>query len=128
MAAIYGPVHGLTTTCWAARMPATSSGASIGVLRDLRLPTSETFPRRSLAELTPADYSAVMDANLNFSVKEYKIETGKYYRWKIESKGGEEFQLSQAVFHALTLGFSWLVLIAGFKQSSTLSHDFFHFL
>src|SRR5262249_13170711 len=35
----------------------------------------------------------VMDENLTFSVKEYKIETGKYYRWKIESKGGEEFQL-----------------------------------
>jgi hypothetical protein len=42
----------------------------------------------------PTDLDAlVMDANLNFSVKEYKIETGKYYRWKIESKGGEEFQL-----------------------------------
>lgn len=33
----------------------------------------------------------VVDANLNFSVKEYQIETGKYYRWTIESKGGEEF-------------------------------------
>ena len=35
----------------------------------------------------------VFDANLNFSVKEYKIETGKFYRWQIESKGGDEFAL-----------------------------------
>ena len=32
-----------------------------------------------------------LDANLNFSVKEYRIETGKYYRWEISSDGGEEF-------------------------------------
>src|SRR5262245_17959595 len=40
-------------------------------------------------DLTPL----VMDEKLTFSVKEYKLETGKYYRWQIESKGGEEFQL-----------------------------------
>ena len=33
----------------------------------------------------------VMDVELNFSVTEYRIETGKYYRWRIESDGGEEF-------------------------------------
>lgn len=33
----------------------------------------------------------VMDVDLNFSVKEYQLETGKYYRWRIESDGGEEF-------------------------------------
>jgi plastocyanin len=32
-----------------------------------------------------------LDASLNFSVKEYQIETGKYYRWEISSDGGEEF-------------------------------------
>lgn len=35
----------------------------------------------------------VFDGNLNFSVKEYKLETGVFYRWEIESKGGEEFAL-----------------------------------
>ena len=33
----------------------------------------------------------VLEANLNFSVKEFRLETGKYYRWRIESTGGEEF-------------------------------------
>jgi len=32
-----------------------------------------------------------LDSSLNFSVKEYQIETGKYYRWEISSDGGEEF-------------------------------------
>jgi hypothetical protein len=32
-----------------------------------------------------------MDSALNFSVTEYQIETGKYYRWEIGSDGGEEF-------------------------------------
>jgi hypothetical protein len=35
----------------------------------------------------------VFDGNLNFSVKEYKLETGVFYRWEIESKGGDEFAL-----------------------------------
>ena len=35
----------------------------------------------------------VFDGDLNFSVKEYKLETGVFYRWSIESKGGEEFAL-----------------------------------
>ena len=39
----------------------------------------------------PPSGAAVLDANLNFSVKEYQIETGKYYRWEIKSDGGEEF-------------------------------------
>ena len=33
----------------------------------------------------------VMDIDLNFSVKEYQLETGQYYRWRIESDGGDEF-------------------------------------
>jgi hypothetical protein len=33
----------------------------------------------------------VLDVDLNFSVKEYQLETGQYYRWRIESDGGEEF-------------------------------------
>ena len=32
-------------------------------------------------------------ADLSFSVKEYLLETGEYYRWRIESQGGEEFML-----------------------------------
>jgi len=33
----------------------------------------------------------VLGADLSFSVKEYVLETGKYYRWQIQSQGGEEF-------------------------------------
>lgn len=33
----------------------------------------------------------VLGADLSFSVKEYTLETGKYYRWQIQSQGGEEF-------------------------------------
>jgi len=33
----------------------------------------------------------VVERDLSFSIKEYQIETGKYYRWQIESKGGDEF-------------------------------------
>jgi hypothetical protein len=33
----------------------------------------------------------VLGADLSFSVKEYQLETGKYYRWRITSGGGEEF-------------------------------------
>ena len=35
----------------------------------------------------------VLNPDLSMSVKEYQLTTGKYYRWSIESKGGEEFLL-----------------------------------
>jgi hypothetical protein len=35
----------------------------------------------------------VLNSDLSMSVKEYQISTGKYYRWAVESKGGEEFQV-----------------------------------
>lgn len=35
----------------------------------------------------------VLGADLSFSVKEYQLETGKYYAWTIRSDGGEEFQI-----------------------------------
>ena len=31
--------------------------------------------------------------DLTFEPKEYQLETGKYYRWRIESDGGEEFMI-----------------------------------
>ena len=34
-----------------------------------------------------------LDASSGFSVKRYEIETGKYYRWRIESDGLEEYKL-----------------------------------
>lgn len=34
-----------------------------------------------------------LGADLSFSVTEYRLETGEYYRWRIESQGGEEFML-----------------------------------
>lgn len=33
----------------------------------------------------------VLGADLSFSVTEYQLETGQYYRWRIQSDGGEEF-------------------------------------
>lgn len=35
----------------------------------------------------------VLGADLSFSVKQYRLETGKYYAWTIRSDGGEEFQV-----------------------------------
>ncbi len=35
----------------------------------------------------------VLGADLSFSVTEYELETGKYYRWRIQSEGGEEFMV-----------------------------------
>lgn len=37
--------------------------------------------------------SLVLDAAKGFSVKEYRISTGVYYRWRIESDGKEEYKL-----------------------------------
>ena len=34
-----------------------------------------------------------LDAAKGFSVKEYRLETGKYYRWRIVSDGREEYKL-----------------------------------
>lgn len=34
-----------------------------------------------------------LDAASGFSVKEYALETGVYYRWRIESDGREEYKL-----------------------------------
>ena len=33
----------------------------------------------------------LLGGDLSFSVTEYHLETGKYYRWRIVSDGGEEF-------------------------------------
>jgi hypothetical protein len=33
----------------------------------------------------------VLGDDLSMSVKEYQLETGKYYNWKITGEGGEEF-------------------------------------
>lgn len=35
----------------------------------------------------------VLGDDLTFSVKQYELQTGKYYRWRIESRGGEEFRI-----------------------------------
>lgn len=32
----------------------------------------------------------VVDKSLNMSTKEYQLKTGKYYKWTIESEGGDE--------------------------------------
>ncbi len=35
----------------------------------------------------------VVAGDLSFAPKQYNLETGKYYFWTIESKGGEEFRI-----------------------------------
>ena len=35
----------------------------------------------------------VLNAANGFSIKEYRLETGKYYRWRIVSDGREEYRL-----------------------------------
>ena len=50
-------------------------------------PTLRAIWRRSRPTLNRSRWIS----SLNFSVKEYQIETGKYYRWEISSDGGEEF-------------------------------------
>ena len=35
----------------------------------------------------------VMDKAFGFAPKEYSVETGKYYKWHIDSKGGQAFTL-----------------------------------
>lgn len=34
-----------------------------------------------------------LDASEGFSITSYEIETGRYYRWRIESDGREEYKL-----------------------------------
>ena len=46
-------------------------------------------PTRRATRLEPL----VLDASKGFSVKRYEIETGVYYRWRIESDGLEEYKL-----------------------------------
>ncbi|WP_414474456.1 hypothetical protein [Microvirga sp. M2] len=36
----------------------------------------------------------VLNKDLSMSVKEYQLSTGKYYKWTVESKGGDEFRIS----------------------------------
>ncbi len=35
----------------------------------------------------------INSAELSLSVKDFELETGKYYRWRIVHDGGEEFQI-----------------------------------
>lgn len=50
---------------------------------------AEGDPTRRATRLEPL----VLDAAKGFSVKRYEIETGVYYRWRIESDGLEEYKI-----------------------------------
>ena len=56
-------------------------------------PSASTRAEGNLASKPTKLEPLVLNTDLSISVKEYKLATGKYYRWTIESKGGEEFQL-----------------------------------
>ena len=87
--------------------------------------TADGVDARGNLASRPTDLpTLVMDANLNFSVKEYKIETGLYYRWKIESKGGDEFQLFMPDFFRNVWINQIVVSDVEFKTSTLYSIEF----
>ena len=56
------------------------------------------LPQGGLAEGDPTIRAArleplVLDAAAGFSITRYEIETGVYYRWRVESDGLEEYKL-----------------------------------
>lgn len=50
---------------------------------------AEGDPTRRAVRLDPL----LLDARTGFSIKEYALESGVYYRWSIESDGLEEYKL-----------------------------------
>ncbi len=57
------------------------------------LSASDSAAKGNLASRGTRLDTLTLTGDLGFSVTEYKIETGKYYRWRIESDGGEEFMI-----------------------------------
>ena len=51
--------------------------------------SAEGDPTRRAERLEPL----ILDASDGFSIKTYDIETGVYYRWRIESDGLEEYKI-----------------------------------
>lgn len=47
----------------------------------------------NLASLATRLEPLVVKGDLTFEPKEFQLETGKYYRWRIQSDGGEEFMI-----------------------------------
>lgn len=69
-------------------------GVLLGLLVAVFVATPVHAPARAegnLASRATRLEPLVLKGDLSFSVTEYKLETGKYYRWRIESDGGEEF-------------------------------------
>ena len=50
---------------------------------------SEGDPTRRAVRLDPL----ILDASEGFSIKQFEIETGVYYRWRIQSDGLEEYKI-----------------------------------
>jgi len=50
---------------------------------------AEGDPTQRATRLDPL----VLDAAVGFSIKTYELETGVYYRWRIQSDGLEEYKL-----------------------------------
>jgi len=46
------------------------------------------------SQLTELEPLVMSGQDLSFSVNEYTLETGKYYKWRIESDGLEEFRVN----------------------------------
>lgn len=55
--------------------------------------SSPTQAEGNLASRATRLEPLVIAGDLSFSQKEYRLETGKYYFWTIESKDGEEFRI-----------------------------------
>ena len=59
----------------------------------LCLGVAPSFAEGNLASRANRLEPLVIAGDLSLAPKQYNLETGKYYFWSIESKGGEEFRI-----------------------------------
>jgi hypothetical protein len=64
-----------------------------GLIAATLLNTGDSAAKGNLASRGTRLEPLKLTGDLGFSVTEYRIETGKYYRWRIESDGGDEFMV-----------------------------------
>lgn len=66
----------------------------LGIAAVLALAPASAFAAGNLvAKPTTLEPLKMSGKDLSFSTKEYKVETGKYYKWHVESDGAEEIRL-----------------------------------
>lgn len=58
------------------------------------LASTVTFAGGDLTRRAERLETLIIDANLGFSVKQYALETGVYYRWRIQGDGRDEYTVT----------------------------------